>query len=187
MHSLAHLVDGIKRRGVTSNCSTDRGEALHPQNKKYWGRSNRQASASEQVSHLLIYLVTTFISLFVQMLHMATELEVIRKLRYQVDNYDEQQELLQGSEELSGKMGSNPQQHIQLCSPDTNRTTISAYSATIHQEHGITDFLESLSLFFERNSLESDVYSYKVSVNLRCKIPCTNEVGYILPFLPSHL
>ena len=118
---------------------------------------------------------------------MATELEVIRKLCYQVDNYDEQQELLQSSEELSGKMGSNPQQHIQLCSPDTNCTTISAYIVTIHQEHGITDFLGSLSLFFERNSLESDVYSYKVSVSLRCRISCINGVGYILPFLPSHL
>jgi hypothetical protein len=49
MHSLTHLVDSIKRRGVTSSSSTERGEALHPQNKKWWSRSNRQASAPAQV------------------------------------------------------------------------------------------------------------------------------------------
>lgn len=52
MHSLTHLVDSIKRRGVTSSSSTERGEALHPQNKKWWGRSNHQASAPAQVSDL---------------------------------------------------------------------------------------------------------------------------------------
>ena len=49
MHSLSHLVDSIKRRGVTSSSGTEQGEALHPQNKKWWGRSNRQASAPIQV------------------------------------------------------------------------------------------------------------------------------------------
>lgn len=163
MHSLAHLVGGIKRRGVTSNCSTDRGEALHPQNKKHWGRSNRQASASEQVGHLFSYPTLDFMFLFIQMLRMGTESEVIQKLRYQVDNYDEQQELLQGSEGLS-EVDSYSQQHVKLCSPNTNRTTISAYSVTLQLEHGITDFLGSLSQFFERNNLESDIYSCKVGL-----------------------
>ena len=99
------------------------------------------------------------------MLHMAAESEVIRKLRYQVDNWDEQQVLLQYSEGLSENIGSNPQQHIQLCSPDPQCTTPSAYHTTLHQEHGITDFLESLSLFLEKNSLEPDVHSYKVDLN----------------------
>jgi hypothetical protein len=61
MHSLAHLVDSIKCRGVTSSSGTGRGEALHPQNKKYWGRSNRQSSAPEQVSGLMCYLALDFI------------------------------------------------------------------------------------------------------------------------------
>ena len=181
MHSLAHLVDSIKRRGVTSNCSTDRGEALHPQNKKHWARSNRQASASAQVGHLFSYPTFNLISLFIQMLHMGTESEIIRKIRYQVDYYDEQHGV------LPKRKDSNPQQHIQLCSPNTNRTTISAYSVTLQQEHGITDFLESLSLFFERNNQETDVYSYKVGLSLRCGFLHTNEVGHTLLLMPSCL
>jgi hypothetical protein len=64
------------------------------------------------------------------MLHMATESEVIQKIHYQVDNYDEQQESLQGSELF--KVESNPQQHVKLCAPDKNSTTIAAYSLTLH-------------------------------------------------------
>ena len=52
MHSLTHLVDSIKNRGVTPNYSTGQGEALHPQNKKYYNRTNHQASSSEQVQYL---------------------------------------------------------------------------------------------------------------------------------------
>ena len=97
------------------------------------------------------------------MLHMATESEVIRKLHYQVDNYDEQQESPQGSE-LS-KVESNPPQHVKLCAPDKNWTSVAAYSITLHQRHGITDVLESLSSFFKQNNLNSDVYSYKVGLS----------------------
>lgn len=100
------------------------------------------------------------------MLHMATEAEVIRKLRYQVDNFDEQQELCEGSGEFSKRVAPDPNHRVQLCAPDTNKTTISAYGVTLHREHGITDFLESLSLFFKRGGLEPDVYSYKVCLNL---------------------
>jgi len=64
MHSLAHLVDSIKRRGVTSNCSTDQGEALHPQNKKHWARSNQQASAPEQVGYIFSYPTFNLTPLF---------------------------------------------------------------------------------------------------------------------------
>ena len=53
MHSLAHLVDSIRSKGVTPNYSTDSGEALHPQNRKYWSRSNKQSSAPEQVCYMI--------------------------------------------------------------------------------------------------------------------------------------
>jgi hypothetical protein len=43
-----------------SNCSTDRGEALHPQNRKDYSRSNKQASAQKQASSIF------FISLVVK-------------------------------------------------------------------------------------------------------------------------
>ena len=102
----------------------------------------------------------------IQMLHMATESEVIRKLRYQVDNFDEQQELQEGSGGNSKKMAPDINHHVQLCAPDTNRTTISAYCVTLQQEHGITDFLKSLSSFFKSGNLESDVYSYMVCLEL---------------------
>ena len=116
------------------------------------------------------------------MLHMATESEVIRKLRYQVDNFDEQQELLKGTVGFSMNKASDPHHHIQLCAPDTTRTTISAYGVTLHQEHGIADFLESLSLFFQRCNLESDVYSYKVCFNLDiCFHMLTEQI------IPYHL
>ena len=95
---------------------------------------------------------------------MATESEVIWKIHYQVDSYDEQQEFSQGSEELS-KLESNPQQHVKLCAPDKTHTTIAAYSITLHQRHGITDVLESLSSFFKQNNLSLDVDSYKVGLS----------------------
>lgn len=55
MHSLTHLVESICRRGVISSSSTDRGEALHPQNRKDYSRSNRQISAQKQVGDLFNY------------------------------------------------------------------------------------------------------------------------------------
>ena len=100
------------------------------------------------------------------MLHMEAESEVIQKLRCQVDNWDEQQELLENPEEPLEKMDAT-HQHVQLCAPATLHSTISAYSVTLHQEHGITDFLESLSSFLERHSLDPDIHSYKVSLSLR--------------------
>jgi len=118
---------------------------------------------------------------------MAAESEVIRKLRYQVDNYDEQQELLQGSKQLFKEMASGPHQHVQLCSPDTNKTTISVYNITLYQEHGITDFLESLSSFFKRNNWEPDVHSYDVSSFLRYLSLYADRTGYHLSLMSSHL
>ena len=56
MHSLTHLVESICKRGVISGCSTDRGEALHPQNRKDYSRSNRQATAQKQVSYFYYFL-----------------------------------------------------------------------------------------------------------------------------------
>jgi hypothetical protein len=100
------------------------------------------------------------------MLHMDSESEVIRKLRYQVDNWDEEQEHLKGPERSSNRMDPSLHQHVQLCSPDTNCITISAYSVTIYQEHGITDFLGPLSFFFKRHNLNPDVQSYKVGLIL---------------------
>jgi hypothetical protein len=118
---------------------------------------------------------------------MAAESEVIQKLHYQVDNYDEQQKLLQSSEGLSKKMASDPHQHVQLCSPDTNRTIISAYNLTLQQEHGITNFLESFSPFSKRNNWESDTYSYKVGFNVNCLSSCTNRSDDSLSLMLSHL
>ena len=51
MHSIAHLIESIKGKGVTVNTSTDGGEALHPQTRKHWQRSNHQPdTAEDQVS-----------------------------------------------------------------------------------------------------------------------------------------
>jgi hypothetical protein len=118
---------------------------------------------------------------------MAAESEVIQKLRYQVDNYDEQRKLLQDSEKSSEEMASDSHQHIQLCSPDRNRTTISAYSITLHQEHGITDFLESLSSLFKRSNWNSDIYSSEVSFDLRFIFLQTNKTDNPLSFMSSYL
>jgi len=118
---------------------------------------------------------------------MAAESEVIRKLRYQVDNYDEQQELLSGSDQLSKKMTLDPHQHIQLCSPDTNQTTISAYNTTLCQKHGITDFPKSLSSFFERANWEVDVYSCDVGLSLWYMSLYADRTDHSLSLMPSHL
>lgn len=47
MHSITHLVESIRGKGVTANTSTDGGEALHPQTRKHWQRSNHQADTAE--------------------------------------------------------------------------------------------------------------------------------------------
>jgi hypothetical protein len=78
---------------------------------------------------------------------MKTKSEVIQKIHYQVDNWDDQQELLRGTGKPTEKKATTHHQHVQLCSPNSNQATISAYSVTLHREHGISDFLESLSLF----------------------------------------
>ena len=47
MHSITHLIESIKDKGVTANTSTDSGEALHPQTRKHWQRSNHQPETAE--------------------------------------------------------------------------------------------------------------------------------------------
>ena len=100
------------------------------------------------------------------MLHMEAESEIIQKMRYQVDNWDEQQELLKGPKKLPQRTDPSLHQHVQLCSSNTNSTSLSAYNVTVYQEHGITDFLESLSSFFKRHNLDPNVQSYEVGWNL---------------------
>lgn len=47
MHSITHLIESIRGKGVTANTSTDSGEALHPQTRRHWQRSNHQAETAE--------------------------------------------------------------------------------------------------------------------------------------------
>lgn len=49
LHSLSHLVDIIRRKSTTDNYHTGLGEALHPQSKKDYRRTNHQDSFKEQV------------------------------------------------------------------------------------------------------------------------------------------
>ena len=94
---------------------------------------------------------------------MATEAEVIQKIRYQVDNHDRLQELSQ-SPQLPEMATSNLHPHTQLCSPEGNQITLSAYNIILHQQHRITDFLDSLSTFLEKNNQAPDTDLYEVSV-----------------------
>ena len=51
MHSITHLIESIEGKGVTVNTSTDGDEAIHPQMRKHWQRSNYQPdTAEDQVS-----------------------------------------------------------------------------------------------------------------------------------------
>jgi hypothetical protein len=53
MHSITHLIESIRGKGVMANTSTDSGEALHPQTRKFWQRSNHQFDkAEDQVCRL---------------------------------------------------------------------------------------------------------------------------------------
>lgn len=54
MHSLTHLTDSIRGKGVVGNGSTDCGEGLHPQMKKVYNHCNRQKTAEDQVCLLLL-------------------------------------------------------------------------------------------------------------------------------------
>jgi hypothetical protein len=47
MHSITHLIESIRGKGVMANTSTDSGEALHPQTRKFWQRSNHQFDKAE--------------------------------------------------------------------------------------------------------------------------------------------
>ncbi|KAG9082381.1 hypothetical protein FRC07_014226 [Ceratobasidium sp. 392] len=49
LHSLFHLVDIIRRKGTTDNYHTGLGEALHPQSKKDYRRTNHQETYREQM------------------------------------------------------------------------------------------------------------------------------------------
>jgi len=49
MHSITHLIESIKGKGVTTNTSTDGGEALHPQTRKDFNRTNHQETVEDQV------------------------------------------------------------------------------------------------------------------------------------------
>ncbi|KAG8692390.1 hypothetical protein FRC08_009814 [Ceratobasidium sp. 394] len=53
LHSLSHLVDIIRRKSTTDNYHTGLGEALHPQSKKDYRRTNHQETY--QVQMLRIY------------------------------------------------------------------------------------------------------------------------------------
>jgi Ser-tRNA(Ala) deacylase AlaX len=57
MHSITHLIESIMGKGATTNTSTDGGEALHPQTRKDFGRSNHQETAEDQV---YFYLTLSF-------------------------------------------------------------------------------------------------------------------------------
>lgn len=58
MHSITHLIESIKGKGVTTNTSTGGGEALHPQMRRYWTRCNHQPdTAEDQVREFNLYLV----------------------------------------------------------------------------------------------------------------------------------
>ncbi|KAG9086597.1 hypothetical protein FS749_003534 [Ceratobasidium sp. UAMH 11750] len=48
-HSLSHLVDIIQRKSTTDNYHTGLGEALHPQSKKDYRRTNHQETYKEQM------------------------------------------------------------------------------------------------------------------------------------------
>ncbi|KAF9642489.1 hypothetical protein BDM02DRAFT_3193135 [Thelephora ganbajun] len=69
-----HLIESIKGKGVAMNMSTDSGEALHPQTRKHWQRSNHQADTVED-----------------QMLRMEYEKEVILNIRHCIEMYNQQQ------------------------------------------------------------------------------------------------
>lgn len=53
MHSLTHLTDSIRDKGMVGNGSTDCREGLHPQLKKDYHHSNQQRTAEDQVCLLL--------------------------------------------------------------------------------------------------------------------------------------
>ena len=53
MHSVTHLIESIRGKGVTANTTTGNGEALHPQTKKYWVRTNHQPEKAEDQVCLL--------------------------------------------------------------------------------------------------------------------------------------
>ena len=118
---------------------------------------------------------------------MATEAEVIQKIRYQVDNYDELQELSQSSK-LSEMGTSNLHPQTQLCSPEANQITLSAYNITLHQQHRITDFLDSLSTFLEKSNKPPDTDLYEVSVwDWLIFSFYTDETDNPLPFMLSDI
>ena len=59
MHSVTHLVESIRGKGVAANTSTDGGEALHPQTRKFWQRSNHQPDTAEDQVFPFFLLITS--------------------------------------------------------------------------------------------------------------------------------
>ncbi|KDN35213.1 hypothetical protein RSAG8_11788, partial [Rhizoctonia solani AG-8 WAC10335] len=99
-HSLSHLVDIIRSHSTTDNYHTGLGEALHPQSKKDYRRTNHQQDFE------------------IQMLHMHQEREAVIRIRARVDAATAQNDSDEGKHIDAASSWEGP--NVQLGSRDRN-------------------------------------------------------------------
>lgn len=152
-----HLIESIKGKGVTANTSTDGGEALHPQTKKHWQRSNHQPDTAEgQVRRF--NLVSHCTDMHSQMLRMVYEKEVVLNIRHRLE-MREQQQLFDDNavdRDYAPLEAAFEYSHVNLGSRQRGLKLLS-YEEVLEETLGFHDFGDSLAGFL-RDHAHVEVY-----------------------------
>jgi len=153
MHSLAHLIESIKGKGATANTATDGGEALHPQTRKHWQRSNRQPeTAEDQVRGL--DLPPANVLTYLQMLRMEYEKEVVLDIRHRIDVYEQWREFDDdvADEQYNVSPATFNHSHVHLGSRQRG-LKLPSYETVLEEMLGFHNFGDSLAEFLRDYAL----------------------------------
>lgn len=146
MHSITHLIESIRRKGVTVNTSTDNGEALHPQTRRHWQRSNHQAQTAEDQVGCFYPLVAQFLRIF-QMLRMQYEKEVVLNIRHRIEMYEQEQQFDDNVADEDYVETLSERSHIQFGSRQRG-LSLKSYEEDLEEKLGFRKFGDSLASFF---------------------------------------
>ncbi|KAJ3552152.1 hypothetical protein NM688_g4302 [Phlebia brevispora] len=143
--TMKHMVDHIHAKGTVDNYGTDLGEALHPQTKRDWRRSNHQPATAED-----------------QMLRMARERDIIMQVQARIDAAQERA-MFQSAEEAQapGKQAAKAigpaAPHLILGAPQRS-IRVNAYAKQLKDDGiNIPQFHDHLMQFLRRHLAKSSI------------------------------
>ncbi|KAJ3530334.1 hypothetical protein NM688_g7726 [Phlebia brevispora] len=142
---MKHMVDHIRAKGTVDNYGTDLGEALHPQTKRDWRRSNHQPATAED-----------------QMLRMARERDIIMQVQARIDAAQERAmfksaEEAQAPGKQSAKAIGPVAPHLLLGAPQRS-IRVNAYAKQLKDDGiNISQFHDHLMQFLWRHLAQSSM------------------------------